>query len=295
MNTPLPARDNSPSVPISGDGTTPDLGKLSHCKSPTRPKKLDACRPNVPGLKPQQPRDAFQTGINPLAGAASGLLSFAAQIKYEDQQQDLDLLFQNLTDQLSTFTHEAQHKNFKNTDIKTAHYLLCSLIDESIMSLPWAQAWSNRTLLGQFHDQTSGGEEFFRIVERYKKLPMLNVELIELIYLCLSLGFKGQYALQARGEEKMETIHKELHGLIRHVRGPVPLEVSPHWLAIRPEPSPPIHIVSGWKVLAFTLIGLALMYTGFAWTLAVQREDVLELFKIREQAEPVRLAPPSLR
>jgi len=280
MNTPSTVRDNNPSIPISGDGTHPGLGKLSSYTSPALNKRLDACRPDTPDSKPQPQQEIFETGINPLVGAASGLLSFAMQIKYDDKQHDLDLLFQDLADQFQTFTRKAQCKGIKDADIRTVHYLLCCLIDESIMSLPWAKAWSDRTLLGQFHDQTCGGEEFFRIMERYKKLPMLNVEFIELMYLCLSLGFKGQYALLPRGEEKLEAIHKELHGLIQHARGPVPLELSPHWLAIRPDPSPPIHIVSGWKVLAFTLIALALMYTGFAWDLAVRRAEVLEIFKI---------------
>ncbi|NWB45627.1 type IVB secretion system protein IcmH/DotU [Pseudomonas gingeri] len=280
MNTPSPARNNSPSVQINGDGTYPDLGKRSNYRPPALSKRLADCRPDALGQKPQPSREIFEAGINPLTGAASGLLGFAIEIKHDDKPHDLDLLFQDLADQFRTFTHKAQRKGFKDADIKTAHYLLCSLIDESIMSLPWAKAWSDRTLLGQFHDQTCGGEEFFRIMERYKKLPMLNVEFIELMYLCLSLGFKGQYALLPRGEEKLEAIHKELHGLIQHARGPVPLELSPHWLAIRPDPSPPIHIVSGWKVLAFTLIALALMYTGFAWDLAVRRAEVLEIFKI---------------
>ena len=280
MNTPSTVRDNNPSIPISGDGTHPGLGKLSSYTSPALNKRLDACRPDTPDSKPQPQQEIFETGINPLVGAASGLLSFAMQIKYDDKQHDLDLLFQDLADQFQTFTRKAQCKGIKDADIRTAHYLLCCLIDESIMSLPWAKAWSDRSLLGQFHNQTCGGEEFFRIVEHSRKLPMLNVELIELMYLCLSLDFKGQYALQARGEEKLKAIHKELHGLIRHARGPVPLALSPHWLATRPDPSPPVHLVSGWKVLAFTLIALALMYTGFAWDLAVQRAEVLEIFKI---------------
>ena len=96
MNTPSPARNNSPSVQINGDGTYPDLGKRSNYRPPALSKRLADCRPDALGQKPQPSREIFEAGINPLTGAASGLLGFAIEIKHDDKPNDLDLLFQDL-------------------------------------------------------------------------------------------------------------------------------------------------------------------------------------------------------
>ena len=77
-----------------------------------------------------------------------------------------------------------------------------------VLSTPWGgeSEWSHQSLLSTFHNETLGGEKFFLILERVMPDPATNLELLELMYLCLSIGFKGKYLLQASGEQQLEDL-----------------------------------------------------------------------------------------
>ena len=78
--------------------------------------------------------------------------------------------------------------------VKIASYFLCSLIDETVLNTPWGNQsnWGHHSLLIQFHNEAWGGERFFQILDRLKQQPAQGLNLLELAYLCLSLGFEGK-------------------------------------------------------------------------------------------------------
>ncbi|MBT2372289.1 type IVB secretion system protein IcmH/DotU [Pseudomonas fluorescens] len=104
--------------------------------------------------------------------------------------------------------------------------------------------------------------------------------MLELMYLCLSLGFEGKYRVVERGVLQLEGIRDALYRQIRHVRGDAP----------RDTPTEPprgqqhrrlVRIVSVTWVTVFVTACLLMMYSGFAWVLGEQRERVLQPYQER--------------
>jgi type VI secretion system protein ImpK len=116
--------------------------------------------------------------------------------------------------------------------------------------------------------------------------------MLELMYLCLSLGFEGKYRVQARGMLELEGIRDALYRQIRQLRGDVPRELSPHWEGLNDQRRNLVRIVPAWMVVLFTLVCLVVMYSGFAWVLGEQRDTVLQPYQpldpaaVQPQAQP---------
>jgi type VI secretion system protein ImpK len=59
--------------------------------------------------------------------------------------------------------------------------------------------------------------------------PREHLDLLEVIYRILSLGFEGRYRYEADGRRKHETVRQRLYAEITAQRGPVAAALSPHW------------------------------------------------------------------
>jgi len=67
------------------------------------------------------------------------------------------------------------------------------------------------------------------LLSRLAESPQQNRDLLELIYLCLSLGFAGRYRVAEGGAAQLESIRERLHRMIRdHTSRPEPV-LSPRW------------------------------------------------------------------
>ena len=67
------------------------------------------------------------------------------------------------------------------------------------------------------------------MLDRLSKNPVKHLPMLELMYLCLALGFEGKYRVMARGVLDLDGISDALYRQIRQLRGDVPRELSPHW------------------------------------------------------------------
>ena len=100
-------------------------------------------------------------------------------------------------------------------------YCVCTFIDEMVMATSWGSSsvWGQRSLLAHFHNETWGGEKFYSILSRTMLEPEKYHELLEFMYICLALGFKGQYALSPHGQENIQNILIKLQKTLRPLRG----------------------------------------------------------------------------
>ena len=71
--------------------------------------------------------------------------------------------------------------------VLAARYVLCTFLDEIVLGTPWGSesVWSTQSLLSSFHNETWGGEKFFLILDSMLQDPAGNINLIELMYVCL--------------------------------------------------------------------------------------------------------------
>jgi type VI secretion system protein ImpK len=189
-------------------------------------------------------------GRNPLVLAASPLLLLAAQLRTTVSQPDVPHLHQQVVQQIRQFESRAQAAGLAAQTVSAARYALCAMLDESVLNTPWSEqgGWASKTLLATFHGETYGGEKFFLILDRLGQDFAKHLDLIELMYLCLALGFGGRYAIEPGGQAKLADIQEDLYRRIKPLRGPAADELAPHWKGIEDRRNPLIRYVPLWVI-----------------------------------------------
>jgi len=196
--------------------------------------------------------DFLAAGMNALVRAASPLLLLAVQLRNSVSQPDAGRLREQVTTQVRQFESHAQAAGVPAQTITAARYVLCSTIDESVLNTPWGQqsGWAARTLLVTFHGEAYGGEKFFVILDRLCADFQRHIDLIELMYLCLALGFGGRYQIEVDGRSKLLDIQEKLYRRIKAQRAPAADELAPHWKGIEDRRNPLVRHVPLWVIAA---------------------------------------------
>jgi type VI secretion system protein ImpK len=165
--------------------------------------------------------------------------------------------------------------------VKVASYLLCTVADEAVLTSDWGSKseWASASLLHEFHDEASGGVRFFQWLEHYMRLAPSGVELLELMYLCLALGYQGRYAAIEHGDKELLRLRHELFLCIQRQRGDAARRISCVPLPPRHEQRRQVLLIPGWIPVMMTLFSLALVYSAFVWMLDQQREKALIPFQ----------------
>ena len=94
--------------------------------------------------------------------------------------------------------------------LHTAKFAVAAFIDEMILNSAWPkkEEWSFQTLQYEFFNTQESGVEFFHQLNAVRRTVPLNADLLRLFYLCLTLGFEGQYTLG--GKEKRKALINEV-------------------------------------------------------------------------------------
>jgi type VI secretion system protein ImpK len=226
-------------------------------------------------------------GANPLVELALSLLSLVPQLRDMAACADIDALQARIADALKKYDIQMQQQNFSQAQSRTATYFLCTLLDETVLNTPWGSAsnWGHNSLLIQFHGEAWGGEKFFDIVSHLAQQPARNLALIELAYLCLSLGFEGKYRRINNGLRQLEGLRQELYLVIQRQKNQGEPELSPAWRGLAGIRNPITRQLPPW-VLA--LVGGALLmfvYLGFAYAINRSSNKVFDRLAAIAQEE----------
>lgn len=274
-------------VLLDRHGHGPARNPLTDFAEPPRFEQLEERMIYAARLGPAQ---SFSVSLNPLVAAASELLSEVVRLKHSKSAEDLRGLNMRLSSGLKQFDARAQQDGVQSSQVMAARYVLSTVVDEAVVSTSWGSEseWSQMSLLSSFHNETFGGEKFFQLLDRLSRNPVKHLPMLELMYLCLALGFEGKYRVIPRGVLELEGIRDALYRQIRQLRGDVPRELSPHWEGLRDQRRSLVRIVPGWMVALFTVVCLLVMYSGFAWVLGQQRESLLQTY---QPLDPVVVQP----
>ncbi|AWM79175.1 hypothetical protein DKL61_01690 [Gammaproteobacteria bacterium ESL0073] len=224
-----------------------------------------------------RPVDENIVGLNPLISAGAHILSEIVRLRNNAPPEDLDALQHNYIDAIKRFERVALQSGVENSQVMSARYVMCTVLDEAVVCTSWGveSTWSKYSMLASFHNETFGGEKVFQLLDKITRNPVKYLPLIELIYVCLSLGFEGKYRVVNRGTLELEAIRDSLYRQIKQLRGDVPKALSPQWQGLQTHRRGLIRLVPWWMVVIFTVICLVIMYCGFAFVLKQERQDAL--------------------
>lgn len=173
-------------------------------------------------------------GVGPLVKAAGPLLSLAGWLRLLPAHQNVPGLRQRLLGEFQTFDNAARQAGQPELAVRQADYILCATLDDVVANTPWGTAadWSRQSLSRTRHNDATGGDQFFRLLDDYKQDPANQIAGIELLYYCLSLGFEGRLRISQQGGAEMVRIRENLHRLLRQYRGERERELSPNWRGV---------------------------------------------------------------
>jgi len=153
---------------------------------------------------------------SPLAAAAMPLLQLLARLRNMARQPDPADLYERITRALGTFEQRVRDAGVPAEQVRSAHYALCVSIDEVVLNTPWGEAsnWSKNSLAAAFHQDTGEGGRFFELLARLQRDSAKFMPVIEIMYLCLSLGVMGRYRNAPGGASELDRVRAETCALI---------------------------------------------------------------------------------
>lgn len=237
------------------------------------------------------------TGMNRLVACASPLFALISRISNRAQHADPDKLRQNVISEVREFESRAHQASCSEQDVKVARYAICATLDDVVLNTPWGEnsSWSLQSMVATFHREVVGGDRFYDLLARLEQDPSSNLEMLEFLYMCLSLGFEGRLRVEQNGAQKHLEVRAGLARLIRNQRGAMERDLSPHWAGLEV----PNKALSIWKPVWIAVSAAAFVLTlgflGLSWALGSATENVTGQLSALEPTTPPSLdvkAPP---
>lgn len=146
------------------------------------------------------------TQKNPLLAEAGTLLHDTNHYTKKD--------YRAICSKVTAFENHCKTHGYSAPEINDACFFICAFLDEQVSF--------EKSLLATFYEKGAHQDnEFFdRLLHRQTDSEK-NIDLLELAYLCLSLGFRGKYYKSPPGNGIIEIIDT-LYTKIRDVRDDIP-------------------------------------------------------------------------
>ncbi len=236
-------------------------------------------------------------GINPLVKAASPLLAAVVRLRGRLQHPDPDGLRRSIAQAVREFEQRSLATGLDTKSLRAARYALCATIDDLVLSTPWGShsAWTAQSLTSLFHNEVSGGERFFDILETMEKELGRHGDVVELMYLCISLGFEGRYRILPRGAATLAEFRDNLFRTLRQRKAEYERELSPHWRGVGTGYDPLRRRIPLWIIGVATLALAALIYLLFNLLLAASSDATFARLGGLPPTGPVVITRPAAR
>jgi type VI secretion system protein ImpK len=234
-----------------------------------------------------------QHATNPLLEAARPLLRVLADMPEFFDGTAIPSLRTLLEQELKFFQRLCDQASIRRDHMIGARYCLCTALDEAAMQTTWGKGgkagveWNTNGLATLFHEDRDGGRKVFLLIGRLMTEPHEHLDLLEVIYRILSLGFEGGYRSEADGRRKHETVRQRIYNELVSQRGAAAAPLSPHVQASAQGKRMSIYDFPVWIMV--TMLGLTLLalFGYFKYEL-VNRSATVQ----KQIADIARMTPP---
>ena len=252
---------------------------------------------------------AVRAAQNPLLEAAQSLLRAMADMPAKLEPGGVAVFLRLLEREVVTFQSLCSNAQIKHEHAVAASYALCTAIDEAANSSSWGGGkggdaatgdghgtvgvWAGQQLAAKFHGDTKGGDKVFLLIGRLAASPQEHIDLLELMYMVLGLGFEGRFgsASGANNRRQLETIRHRLFTLLSDARGDVPTELSPHWKGVGAGKFRLLRSVPVWVTVTLLALALVGLFSWYKYQLRITGVDVEERIRAIGAMQPPA-APP---
>jgi type VI secretion system protein ImpK len=177
---------------------------------------------------------------------------------------DYSTLYQGVLSLFDELDKKAKALKADPEDISDARYALAAFVDEAVLRSQWAgkEQWADNPLQLHLFETYLAGEGFFERLEKLRARGESAVEVLEIYYYCLVLGFEGKYGME--GKERLSALAKLVHDELNRFRPAASEGVSPHWKVVD-GPAREANKLPRWLIYscAAVIIVCILLYIGF--------------------------------
>lgn len=265
-----PAPQPQPASPPAADAWT-------GAAPPPAPVQPAPQRPAQPGQAMLLKRDVpIAPNENILLEAASPMLLLLGRLRASLMHARFADLMDQMADAIDGFDRDVRAHGVPAETVQNAKYALAATADDIVQNIPSEdrQIWTQFSMLSRFFGERVGGVRFFEVLDKAKADPLANTDLLELMYVCLGIGFQGIHRTSGGGAATLQSIQRNVYETLRRVRPRTTLDISPHWPG--QNIAPPAHTfhVPLWSVAAVSALILAGVYVGLRLLLAGSSETV---------------------
>jgi type VI secretion system protein ImpK len=244
-----------------------------------------------------EPIGPLATGQSPLVIAATPLLQLLGRLRNVYNPPDAGELRARSIQAIRDFETAGRAAGIPHEVLHPARYALCASIDDVVLHTPWGAAspWVQASLVSTFHQEVVSGEGFFHQLAALKRDPARNLSLLELMYLCLSLGYQGQYRLSRQGPAQLDQLREDLYQTIVRLRAAYEQGLSPRWRGIDAPYRPARAVVPVWVMALVTVAVVTLSWFFLSNRLNAASDDSLTAAAAApptQMAQLDRLPPP---
>ena len=252
--------------------------------APRPPSPTPAAQHNIDSAAPI-------SGLNPLLAAANPLLNLVTELRTTLQHPNPSGLRDQLAHGIKAFEARAQAAASAAEKIIAARYVLCTLLDETAASTPWGGSglWAKHSLLVMFHNEAWGGEKFFQLLSKLAENVAANRDLLELMYVCLALGFEGRFRVADNGRAQLDALRERLAQMLKQQRGDYERDLAAHWQPAPAQRSRVFTVLPLWVVFAVCGLLLLAIYFGFSYSLNAVSDPVfaqIQAIRVKTTAPP---------
>lgn len=231
-------------------------------------------------------------GANHVVTAAMPLLVLAIALRGSGRQDDIAGLRDRVVQEISGFEKRLYDVGLDAEGIRMARYAMCATIDDLVMATPWGShgIWARESMVVTFHGEAWGGERFFDILEFLQRNPGASGDVLELLFVCLAIGFEGRFRVQPRGAAELHRVREGLYRTIRGRRGEFERDLSPHWRGLEVGFLGIRRILPLWVLCVGALSLLALLFALFTYLLNGESDSLFADLGSLARGGPVTIA-----
>ena len=214
--------------------------------------------------------------VNRLIEACEPMLLFINQIRTMDSANlgDMDSFRKRVLDQLGSMEQKARNLGVSAQETHLAKYAIVVFLDEIVLASSWDERdlWEAEPLQLELFGNNTGGIDFFTEIDNIQKAGYNSSDLTELYYLCLILGFEGDYV-----DDPMELIKTKNQLIDVLMKNPgYESELSPSWK--REDTSAEIKKkkLSKWMVPVFSVVFLIVLYVTCYYLIGNYADEIVK-------------------
>lgn len=206
-----------------------------------------------PTMQSQQPEQVIHTGpkialhealratglgkggpSNPIVAAAANLLILFGRLRTQMVEMDAIPLMEHVTREMETFHANCVQAGVETHEADVARYCLCGTADDIVQNIPGTDrdVWIQYSMVARFYNVRTSGVGFFEEVDKAMQAPAQRFNVLELMLMCLSLGFEGKYRTAPGGAQELARIRASIYESLRRVHARPDEDVSVRWTPV---------------------------------------------------------------